>query len=157
MSNFTLTSADLRSQMTSEHVYHDFGAGGQNLSPQLSWTDAPEGTQSFLVVCHDADAPTEGGWWHWCTFNIPASMTSLETGQSQWPDAVRHAVNSYGSNGYGGACPPPGDPAHCYLFTVYALSTDKLDLPDGVQPAMVIFVANEHVLAKASVVSYYSR
>lgn len=58
MSNFTVTSNDLQAQMSLKHVYHDFGAGGENQSPHLAWTNVPEGTKSFLVICHDPDAPT---------------------------------------------------------------------------------------------------
>ncbi len=157
MSDFKLSSSDLKSQMTKRHVYNDFGAGGENISPQLAWENPPEGTKSFVVICYDPDAPTVSGWWHWCVFNIPAEISELQSGVSDYPEGCGHGMNDYNSIGYGGACPPPGDPAHAYHFTVYALSTDRLDLPDGTQPAMVMFCANAHIIARASITSYYSR
>lgn len=159
MAHFTLSSREFTGQVPRQCVYDDFGAGGGNQSPQLSWSDAPDGTQSFLIVCHDADAPGPGGWWHWCAFDIPATVSELASGASAagLPDGSKQTANSYGSRGYGGACPPPGDPAHPYLITIYALGTDRLGLAEDASPAMVLFTAAEHVLGKAGVVAYYAR
>ncbi|WP_235297387.1 YbhB/YbcL family Raf kinase inhibitor-like protein [Portibacter marinus] len=157
MNNFKISSSDLKSQMTKKHVFNDFGAGGENVSPHLKWENAPEGTKSFIVICYDPDAPTVSGWWHWCVANIPASTTEFKSGISEFPDACVHGLNDYGSTEYGGACPPPGDPAHAYQFTVYALSTERLEIENGTQPAMIMFMANEHILGRATITSYYSR
>ena len=155
--NFKLWSDDLTNPMGKIHVFDDFGAGGENESPHLAWSGAPEGTKSFLVTCYDPDAPTVSGWWHWCVANIPASVTSLEAGISAYPEGSVIGLNDYNQTGYGGACPPPGDPAHAYVFTVYALGTEAMDVTPGTQPAMIMFMANEHILGKASLVSYYGR
>lgn len=157
MSDFKISSNDLKSQMTSKHVFDDFGAGGENISPQLAWEGAPEETKSFLLICYDPDAPTVSGWWHWCVANIPANVTEFEAGISNYPDGCVHGLNDYGNTGYDGACPPPGDPAHAYHFTIYALDTEKLEVEDGTQPAMIMFMANAHILAKATITSYYAR
>lgn len=157
MKNFRITSDDLQSQMTKKHVFNDFGAGGDNVSPHLKWEDAPEGTKSFIVICYDPDAPTVSGWWHWCVANIPSTTHEFEAGITEYPDGCVHGMNDYGSTGYGGACPPPGDPAHAYHFTVYALDTEKLEIEDGTQPAMIMFMANAHILGRATITSYYSR
>lgn len=158
MANFTLKSTEFHGQVPNQNVYHDFGAGGQNKSPQLSWENAPEGTESFLITCYDADAPGPG-WWHWCTFDIPATTSSLNTGDSTkaMPSGTVEVVNSYGAKGYGGACPPPGDAAHAYHITIYALKTAKLGLDNSAQPAMVMFMADEHVIGKAGVTAFYAR
>ena len=144
--------------MTKTHVYNGFGAGGDNQSPHLHWTDAPDGTETFLITCHDTDAPGPGGWWHWVAFNLPASVGELPTNASAdgLPGGAVQLTNSYGETGYGGACPPPGDAAHPYVFTVYALKS-KLDLDETASPAMVLFVADSEILGKASIVSYYAR
>ncbi len=159
MAGFTLSSKQFNGQVPTDNVYDDFGAGGNNLSPDLSWSDAPEDTKSFLIICHDTAAPGPGGWWHWCAFDIPASVNSLAANASQqgMPDGSVQTTNSYGSRGFGGACPPPGDPAHPYVITIYALKTDSLGLEQDASPAMVLFVAAEHVLAKAGVIAYYGR
>ena len=157
MAQFTLSSSDLGQQMQKKHVFHDFGAGGDNQSPQLKWENAPEDTKSFLVTCHDPDAPTPSGWWHWCMCNISSDILELSGGIKNDSTLGVQSLNDYGAIGYGGACPPPGDPFHAYHFTVYALDTEKLDVVNGVMPAMVIFLANAHILAKASITSYYRR
>ncbi len=157
MNNFKLSSKDLASQMTKKHVYHNFGAGGENVSPHLSWENPPEGSKSFLVTCFDPDAPTVSGWWHWCVANIPADVNEFEAGISDYPESCIHGLNDYGSVGYGGACPPPGDPAHAYHFTVYALDTEALPIANGTQPAMIMFVANAHIIARATITSFFGR
>jgi Raf kinase inhibitor-like YbhB/YbcL family protein len=157
MADFKLSSSDLQSQMKLRHVYDGFGAGGENVSPQLKWDNAPEGTKSFLVTCYDPDAPTVSGWWHWCVFNVPVNITEFEAGIQDYPQGCGHGLNDYNSTGYDGACPPPGDAAHAYYFTVYALSVNRMELPDGTQPAMIMFNANAHILARASITSYYGR
>lgn len=158
MTNFTLTSSVLTGQVDKKYVYDGFGAGGDNQSPALAWDNPPTGTKSFLVYCHDADAPGPGGWWHWVAFNLPADTTSLAVNADRLglPEGTLTTVNSYGQKGYGGPCPPPGDPAHAYEFTVLALS-DTLDLDASAQPAMVLFMADSLILGKASLVSYYAR
>lgn len=158
MAGFTLSSKEFTGQVPIENVYDDFGAGGGNRSPQLSWKNAPEGTKSFLLTCYDADAPGPG-WWHWCAFNIPAGTNDLSTGDSasSMPGKTVQTKNSYGSIGYGGACPPPGDAAHAYHIVLHALDTDKLELDENASPAMVMFVADAHIIGKAGVTAYYAR
>ncbi len=159
MAGFTLSSNEFSGQVPNQNVYHDFGAGGGNKSPQLSWSDAPEGTKSFMITLHDPDAPGPGGWWHWCAFDIPASVNELAANASQtgMPGSSVQVNNSYGSTGYGGACPPPGDKPHAYHLEIYALKTDSLGIGPDASPAMVLFVAAEHVLGKAGITAYYAR
>lgn len=159
MPAFTLTSPTFHGFLPNAHVYHDFGAGGDNRSPELRWSNPPEGTKSFIVILHDPDAPGPGGWWHWCAFDLPADTRSLAENASQdgLPGDAVQVRNSYSSNDFGGACPPPGDQAHAYHLTLYALGTDSLGLDQDASPAMVLFVADEHVLGKVGITGYYSR
>lgn len=77
---FTLKSNELGGQATARQFFNGMGCSGGNVSPQLSWENAPKGTQSFAVTMYDKDAPTGSGWWHWVVFNIPASATELKAG-----------------------------------------------------------------------------
>lgn len=156
--NFTLSSSDLQGQLTSKQVFNGFGCTGENISPELSWKDAPKGTKSFAVTVYDPDAPTGSGWWHWVTFDISKDKFTLPTGfgNSESKDVIQ-SITDYGKSGFGGACPPVGDKAHRYVFTVYALDIETLGLDKNASPALVGFYLNAHSLAKASLISYYGR
>jgi Raf kinase inhibitor-like YbhB/YbcL family protein len=134
------------------------GCGGQNVSPQLSWSDAPEGTKSYAITCFDPDAPTGSGYWHWLAFNIPASVTSLNEGAgSQSPAGGTSATNDYGMVGYGGPCPPKGDIDHHYHFTIYALDVEKLEGPtEKTTGASLVFMMRGHLLATGKIVGTFS-
>jgi len=159
---FTLKSGDVKGQLSINEVFNGFGCTGKNISPELSWVNAPEGTKSFAVTVYDPDAPTGSGWWHWVVFNIAKDVKSLKSGAGDpskkiMPAGVVQNVIDYGFAGFGGACPPEGDKAHEYLFTVYALDVDKLELDGKQSPAIAGYYINAHTLAKASLVAYYAR
>jgi Raf kinase inhibitor-like YbhB/YbcL family protein len=159
----SLTSADVRqgATMSTEHVFSAFGCTGRNLSPALSWSNAPVGTRSFAVTMYDPDAPTGSGWWHWVVFNIPANVTSLPRGAGDpaanvLPPGAVQSNTDFGGYGYGGPCPPPGKP-HRYIFTVFALKVDALPLDSRASGAMVGFNLNANALAKATLTARYGR
>lgn len=159
----TLSSTDVkaRTPIANDYVFNSFGCSGGNKSPALSWTNAPEGTKSFAVTMYDPDAPTGSGWWHWVAFNIPANVTKLPTGAGDpkanlMPPGAVQSVTDFGAPGYGGPCPPPGKP-HRYIFTVFALKTDKLPLDEKAMGAFVGFNLNANMLAKASLTARYGR
>lgn len=159
---FTLKSDEIGGQLTVDQVYSGFGCTGKNISPSLKWTNAPKDAKSFAVTVYDPDAPTGSGWWHWVIFNVPAGVNELKTNagdvQKQTaPQGSVQSVTDYGKPGFGGACPPPGDKPHRYIFTVYALDVPKLDLDKNAMPALVGYMLNQHALAKASLISYYGR
>ncbi|AWT37183.1 YbhB/YbcL family Raf kinase inhibitor-like protein [Deinococcus actinosclerus] len=141
-------------------VASGFGCSGPNTSPALNWSGVPAGTQSLVLTKYDPDAPTGSGFWHWAVFNIPASATGLAQGAGNpggtLPAGATQLNNDGGQPGFIGACPPVGDPAHRYVFTLYALSS-TLDLPAGTSPAVLGFMLNGKVLAKTSLTAYYGR
>ncbi|HVO87273.1 MAG TPA: YbhB/YbcL family Raf kinase inhibitor-like protein [Casimicrobiaceae bacterium] len=160
----TLRSIEVKpnATITEQHVYKGFGCSGANVSPSLQWKDAPAGTKSFAVTVYDPDAPTGSGWWHWVVFNLPPTTTSLPLGAgdpaaNKMPPGAVQSRTDYGAPGYGGPCPPPGDKAHRYIFTVYALKVDKLDLDANASPAMVGFMINANKLGKAQFIGRYGR
>ena len=155
---FTLTSDNLSGQATPAEGFE--GCGGQNISPQLSWVNAPEGTKSFAITMYDPDAPTGSGWWHWLAVNLPADVTSLAQGAGnpktpKLPEGVIQTLNDYGQSGYGGPCPPAGHGPHQYIITIHALKTDHLKVEATTTPAVVGFQITDNTIAKASLVFYH--
>lgn len=157
---FTLTSKDIRDgeRLPQAQVFNGMGHSGDNLSPHLAWSGAPEGTRSFVVTCFDPDAPTGSGWWHWLVANIPANVTELPTGAGSGkgglPAGAVQCRTDFGSPGYGGAAPPPGPP-HRYIFTVHALKVDRIDVDEQCSGAMVGFNVHFNSLASASITATY--
>jgi len=151
--SFTVTSSDVTegAPMALRHV-HD-SAGGDNVSPRLSWSGAPEGTRSYCVTCFDPDAPTPSGFWHWVAVDLPASITSLDAGagadDEQLPDGAFHVRNDFGDARYDGCAPPPGDVPHRYYFVVHAVDVDALPVDGSASPAVVSFNLAFHTLARA--------
>ncbi|MFT4294822.1 MAG: YbhB/YbcL family Raf kinase inhibitor-like protein [Micropruina sp.] len=143
-----LSSDAIPDGSTIELGYAEPSCGGTNVSPDLRWSGAPEGTKSYALTCYDPDAPTGSGWWHWIAFDIPAQVTALAPGASLDAPA-REWDNDYGYAGYGGPCPPPG-PAHRYVFTVYAMDVEQLGVPDGATSAACRFNLLAHAIDSAS-------
>jgi Raf kinase inhibitor-like YbhB/YbcL family protein len=161
---FTLSSPTIKpnSTLSQDQVFNSFGCTGKNISPALKWSGAPKDTKSFAVTVYDPDAPTGSGWWHWVTYNIPASVTELpqgagEAGGAQMPKGAMQGKTDFGSAAFGGACPPPGDKPHHYIFTVFALKTDKIDVPADASAALVGYMLNANKLGKASFTARYGR
>jgi len=162
--DFTLSSPQLKEGATlaMEQVFNGFGCQGQNVSPALAWKNPPAGVKSYAVTVYDPDAPTGSGWWHWLIFNIPSGEKGLAKNAGNpaaglAPAGSVQGRNDFGAEGYGGACPPPGDAPHHYQFTVFALDVEKIDLDSGVSPAMVGFNLNAHMLAKDVITVRYGR
>lgn len=128
-----------------------------NRSPQLSWSGAPEGTKSFAITCFDPDAPTGSGFWHWTVANIPADVPELAEGASPagLPKGAVEGRTDFGQPGFGGAAPPPGHGPHRYIFTVFAVDTERLDVTPDNSGAVFGFNLHFHTLAKASITGVY--
>ncbi|RDS89943.1 kinase inhibitor [Pseudomonas fluorescens] len=158
--DFSLTSRDIADNrpLTRREVFQGFGCEGGNTSPELSWKNAPVGTKSYAITVYDPDAPTGSGWWHWTVVNLPASTHSLPSGVgANLPAGAVQGRTDYGQPGFGGACPPVGDKPHRYQFTVWALKADKLPLDNQASGALVGYMLNANVLAKATITSTYGR
>ncbi|MGP3972034.1 YbhB/YbcL family Raf kinase inhibitor-like protein [Streptomyces sp. 6N223] len=157
VASFSVHSDDVQDgqRLKDDQVY----AGG-NVSPHVRWSGFPEGTRSFAVTCFDPDAPTGSGFWHWVLFDIPANVTELPLGAGSGdmaglPEGAVHVRNDYGTRDFGGAAPPPGDGPHRYVFTVYAVDTEKLGPDADASPAYVGFNLRFHAIGRAHVIGEY--
>lgn len=151
-----------------ERIDKRYTGEGEDRSPPLRWSNVPEGTESFALICDDPDAPSPRRpaatpWVHWVIYNIPASVTELPEGieRTAKPKEVPGALqghNSWGEDslGYRGPLPPPGSGTHRYFFKLYALDT-KLDLPAGANKETLLKAMEGHVLAETSLVGTYER
>lgn len=162
--DFRLTSPDFKpgARLAQEQVFRGFGCEGGNVSPALAWQGAPKGTRSFAVTVYDPDAPTGSGWWHWVVFNLPADSTGLKKGAGDvkaglLPAGAVQSRTDYNQPGYGGPCPPVGDKAHRYRFTVHALKTEALPLDENAPAAMVGYYLHQNRLGKAELLGRYGR
>jgi Raf kinase inhibitor-like YbhB/YbcL family protein len=127
---------------------------GKNISPELSWANAPAKTVNFALTLVDKEA-LSGKFYHWLIFNIPKTTTTLTEGIAKLPAGALIAKNSFANLGYNGPCPPHGT-AHTYIFTLYALDT-KLAIPGGATSDELSKALSNHIIAKATLTAVYSR
>jgi len=137
---------------------------GEDVSPPLRWTGAPEGTRSFALVVDDR---TARGFVHWVLAGIPADTTELPEGFGRKgpspegsgvspADGPMQGGNDFGRLGWGGPCPPPGSGDHRYMFTLYALSA-PLGLGHAPSAAEVRAAASGLTLATAELEGTFRR
>jgi len=154
---FTLTSTSVEDgkPFPAPHLSGMFGIpGGEDASPQLSWSGAPAGTKSYAVTVYDPDAPTGSGFWHWAVANLPADTTSLPQGAgddtgSGLPAGAVQLPNDARAARYIGAAPPAGHGPHRYFVVVHALDVESIGVPADATPAVLGFTMAGHTLGRA--------
>ncbi|MCD7111433.1 YbhB/YbcL family Raf kinase inhibitor-like protein [Rhizobium sp. DKSPLA3] len=139
-----------------------YTADGDNASPAIEWTKAPEGTKSFVLIADDPDAAKPKPFTHWLAYDIPVGTTKLREGIPgtpvlQEPKMMKQGANSQGSTGYTGPKPPAGEPAHHYHFQVFALDIETLGLDPGAKRDAVLKAMEGHVIAEGQVVGTFER
>ena len=152
---FTLKSNDIGGQFTKKQFAND--CAGENISPELHWENAPKEAKAFAVTMYDIDAPTGSGLWHWVVYNIPSSVTLLDTdagslSSNNLPKGAISGLSDVGVKGYFGPCPPAGQ-LHRYNITVYALK-EAIQAGENASAALTGFMLNGSTLAKASLLVY---
>jgi Raf kinase inhibitor-like YbhB/YbcL family protein len=156
--SFPVTSTDVEPGKRFAPAQHSgvFGVpGGADMSPQLAWSGAPEGTKSFSVTMFDPDAPIPSGFWHWGLVDIPGGVTELPAGagspDAKLPGEAFHLPMVVGMNQYVGAAPPAGTGKHRYVFAVHALDVESVrDLGVSEQSTIAVFhfLVRDHTLAR---------
>ena len=149
-----LTSSAFQSE---GNIPRQFTCEGDDVSPELKWTNAPAGTKSFALIVHDPDAPRPGGFTHWVAYNIPANVNQIPQGTprgDKLPGGGLQGKNDSGQNGYMGPCPPSG--THRYYFYLYALDTE-LNLQPGASKDEVEKAIKDHILAKTELMGRYKK
>jgi Raf kinase inhibitor-like YbhB/YbcL family protein len=134
----------------------EYTCAGDEMSPALSWTEPPSGTETVALIMDDPDA--SGGYVHWVVFNIPASARSLEEGlptDAEFGDGSLQGLSTSRAQGYEGPCPPSG-PAHHYDFTLFALDA-TLDLEASSNRSAVVDAMDGHVLAEATLTGTFGQ
>jgi Raf kinase inhibitor-like YbhB/YbcL family protein len=136
-----------------EPIPERFTCEGEDVSPPLEWSGVPEGTVSLALIMDDPDAP-RGTFTHWVIFGLDAGLTGLE--ESADLEGAEQGATSFGEVGYGGPCPPPGDPPHTYVFDLHALSA-HVDLPEGAAIEQVRAAIAEASLGAGRLTGTYGR
>lgn len=138
-------------------IPQQFTCEGQDISPDLSWSDAPKETKSFALILHDPDAPRPNGFVHWVLYNIPASVTHVNQDVSKnasVPELGLQGRNDAGKTAYMGPCPPSG--SHRYFFRLYALR-DKLALGPRATYNEVIAAMEGKIIEQAELMGIYAK
>ena len=140
-----------------EFIPERFTCDGPNVSPTLLWSHVPAGTKSFALICDDPDAPV-GTWVHWVIYNIPADVNKLDEGvprKDTLSNGIAQGKNDFGYIGYGGPCPPKGNP-HRYFFKLYALDVETHFEP-GLTKAELLDKIKDHTIRKTEFYGKYQR
>jgi Raf kinase inhibitor-like YbhB/YbcL family protein len=161
---FTLVSQSITNGETlrTEQVGGIMGAGGQDISPQLSWSGFPDDTRGFTVSVFDPDAPTASGFWHWAVTHLPASVTDLPAGAGDGapgslPPEAMTLTNDAGYRRYIGAAPPPGHGPHRYYVAVHAYGAAAPDVSKDSTPAYLGFQLYGSATARAVIHGVYEQ
>ncbi|HLZ09917.1 MAG TPA: YbhB/YbcL family Raf kinase inhibitor-like protein [Chloroflexota bacterium] len=153
---FTLSSTTFpnNGKIPTAQAYNGRDCGGQNISPALAWSGVPSGTKSLALILFDPDARQGQGWTHWVAYGIDPARGSLPEGVK---DGVTQGKTGFPTPGYGGPCPPVGDPPHHYVFTLYALDLAPSALQAGLDRDGLLNATKGHSIGTATYTGLYQR
>lgn len=139
-----------------EIIPSKYTCDGDNISPQIAWTNFPDNTKSFVLISDDPDAPM-GTWVHWVVYNIPINVTELKEHfpkDSQFENGTMQGTTDFKRIGYGGPCPPSG--THRYFFKIYALDI-VLNVRPGLSKKEILKEMEGHIIAQGQLMGKYKR
>ena len=152
----TLTSSDIApgAQIPAAQIYPR--CGGQNISPQLSWSGAPSGTQSLVLTMIDTDVkPSQ--WSHWIVVDLPPDTTTLARGASRLAGHARAIASNFGDRFYDGPCPPNGTGIHQYVITLWAMPSATTSIAGDAKATDVSAMLARSALDHASLTGWVER
>lgn len=152
--NKTVTSS-YSSCNSDNNRFPGFDCNGKNKIPNFMWSNVPKGTKSFAFTIFDPDAQTESGWWHFIIYNISPNIRSIKNGE--FPAGSVIVANDGGMRSYMGMCPARKSGKHRYVFTIYALDVDRLDIPTNASGALASYLFNQHKIDTANLLGFYER
>ena len=127
---------------------------GENINPTLIIENVPEGVKSLVLIMDDPDATGGATWDHWLLWNIPPE--TKEISENSVPAGAIQGKTSWGTNKYGGPCPPKGSSPHRYIFKLYALDT-VLDLTSDTNKADLEKAMEGRILSQKVLMGLYDR
>lgn len=156
VSAMTLASTDIQDGQAIQAAYIFPRCGGQNISPELSWSGAPAGTKSLALTMIDLDVKP-AGWSHWIVVGLPPSATELARGAKSLPAGAHGIASNFGDAFYDGPCPPAGSGTHHYHLTIWALPTDTVSIAPKAKGTDVTATLEKLALDHASIVGTVTR
>lgn len=155
----TVTSKVFKAE---EMIPKEYTCEGTDISPDISWSGAPKGSKSFVIICDDPDIPVKTAamkeWVHWVVYNIPADVRSIKRSQPKLgilPGGARQGLNDFRKNAYGGPCPPFG--VHRYYFRVYAVDIMIDIAPSKADKKSVLEAIKGHIVGYGELMAKYEK
>jgi Raf kinase inhibitor-like YbhB/YbcL family protein len=160
VAEFSVTSQDISDGAMLPKAQVSETIGGEDTSPQLTWSGFPAETRSFAVTCYDPDAPTASGFWHWAVADLPVDTTELPADAGNpdaglLPSSALVLRNDAGTARYVGAAPPNGHGTHRYFFVIHAVDVESLGIGADATPAFLGFTLFSHTVGRAAIVCVY--
>ncbi|MFH1052352.1 MAG: YbhB/YbcL family Raf kinase inhibitor-like protein [bacterium] len=139
-----------------EMIPSKYTCDGENISPQIAWTNYPKRTETFVLIADDPDAPM-GTWVHWVVYNIPTDDLEFKENfpkDEKFENGTMQGTTDFRRVGYGGPCPPSG--THRYFFKIYALDV-KLNVKPGLTKKEILKEMEGHIIAEGQLMGKYKR
>lgn len=135
-----------------EVIPSKYTCDAENVSPELVFSEVPASAKSLALICHDPDAPKDGGWTHWIVINMGPDTSGI--GENAKPGSGLETKTDFGQPGYGGPCPPSG--SHRYIFYLYALGK-MLSLDTSATKSDVEEAMEGHIIETTVLMGKYQR
>ncbi len=143
-------------QNHSNTIPKKYTCDGEGISPEISWDEVPEKTESFALIMEGLDVPNRSNALVlWVIYNIPGALRTIAS--NSIPEQAKVGINDLGKKRYSAPCPKPGPHPQKYQITLYALDTTLIFLPDETTKEDLVKAMKKHVLATAENIGFCER